>query len=107
MKNGVIVPANRAALIESRPTSHKLIQGDARDLGFISDQSVHLIVTSPPYWTLKRYNDSEGQLGHVADYENFISQLEKVWREAFRIHPVAVAHVVVGRVIRARASREH
>src|SRR5258708_29938319 len=85
MKNGVIVPANRAMLIESRPTSHRLIQGDARNLSFIADDSVHLIVTSPPYWTLKRYNDSEGQLGHVADYENFISQLEKVWRGVFRI----------------------
>src|ERR1051325_4447816 len=85
MKNGVIVPANRAMLIESRPTSHKLIQGDARNLSFIADESVHLIVTSPPYWTLKRYNDSEGQLGHVADYENFVSQLEKVWREVFRV----------------------
>jgi len=85
MKNGVIVPANRAMLIESRPTSHKLIQGDARNLSFIANESVHLIVTSPPYWTLKRYNDSEGQLGHVADYENFVSQLEKVWREVFRI----------------------
>src|ERR1051325_10878871 len=85
MKNGVIVPANRAMLIESRPTSHKLIQGDARNLSFIADESVHLIVTSPPYWALKRYNDSEGQLGHVADYENFVSQLEKVWREVFRI----------------------
>src|SRR5437660_1299083 len=59
MKNGVIVPANRAMLIESRPTSHKLIQGDARNLSFIADESVHLIVTSPPYWTLKRYNDIE------------------------------------------------
>jgi site-specific DNA-methyltransferase (adenine-specific) len=86
MKNGVTLPpANRANLIESRPTSHKLIQGDARNLSFIPNESVHLIVTSPPYWTLKRYNDSEGQLGHVADYENFISQLEKVWREVFRI----------------------
>src|SRR6266850_5056657 len=85
MKNGVIVPANRAHLIESRPTSHKLIQGDARNLSFIPDGSVHLIVTSPPYWTLKRYNDSEGQLGHVVDYEKFVSELEKVWREVFRI----------------------
>src|SRR6266403_3046483 len=85
MKNGVIVPANRAMLIESRPTSHKLIQGDARKLSFIADASVHLVVTSPPYWTLKRYNDSEGQLGHVADYEKFVLELEKVWRETLRI----------------------
>jgi DNA modification methylase len=85
MKFTATTPPNRAALIESRPTSHKLIQGDARNLSFIADESVHLIVTSPPYWTLKRYNDSEGQLGHVADYEKFVSELEKVWREVFRV----------------------
>ena len=51
---------------------------------FIPDESIHLVVTSPPYWTLKRYNDSEGQLGHVADYENS-QRTERVWREAFRV----------------------
>src|SRR5712691_10046299 len=75
----------RTMQLEACPTSHKLIQGDARNLSFIADESVHLIVTSPPYWTLKRYNDSEGQLGHVVDYERFVSELEKVWREVFRI----------------------
>jgi modification methylase len=75
----------RPILFDDLPTSHRLVQGDARDLSFISNESVHLVVTSPPYWTLKRYNDSEGQLGHVADYEQFIKELEKVWREVFRI----------------------
>jgi len=76
---------NRALSLEHRPTSHRLIQGDARDLSFIADASVHLAVTSPPYWTLKRYNETEGQLGHVADYEQFLKDLEKVWREVFRV----------------------
>ena len=52
-------------------TTHRLIQGDARHLGFIASESVHLVVTSPPYWILKRYNESVGQLGHVEDYEQF------------------------------------
>src|SRR5882724_2653835 len=85
MKYAATTPPNRAMLIESRPTSHKLIQGDARSLPFIADESVHLIVTSPPYWTLKRYNDSEGQLGHVVDYEKFVAELNRVWTEAFRV----------------------
>ena len=67
----------RTMQLEACPTSHKLIQGDARNLSFIGDESVHLVVTSPPYWTLKRYNDSEGQLGHVADYEKFVLELRK------------------------------
>ena len=66
-------------------TQHRLIQGDARDLSFLPDESVHLAVTSPPYWTLKKYNDSPQQLGHVADYESFLDSLTEVWRELFRI----------------------
>lgn len=64
---------------------HTLINGDARDLSYIADESIHLAVTSPPYWTLKKYNDSIGQLGHVEDYEMFLQELNKVWKELFRI----------------------
>ncbi len=66
-------------------TYHRLINGDARDLSFLSDESIHLVVTSPPYWNLKRYNENPDQLGHVNDYESFLSELEKVWREVFRV----------------------
>ncbi len=66
-------------------TTHRLIQGDARNVSFIKNESVHLIVTSPPYWTLKRYNENPNQLGHVADYEEFVSELGKVWKEMYRI----------------------
>ena len=66
-------------------TFHRLINGDARDLSFLDDESVHLVVTSPPYWNLKRYNENPDQLGHIQDYEGFLSELEKVWRHAFRV----------------------
>ena len=46
-------------------TVHRLINGDARDLSFLSDASVHLVVTSPPYWNLKRYIENPDQLGHI------------------------------------------
>jgi site-specific DNA-methyltransferase (adenine-specific) len=68
-----------------QPTIHRLINGDARDLSFIDDESVHLVVTSPPYWNLKRYNENPDQLGHIQDYETFIGELEKVWKHVFRI----------------------
>ncbi|WP_051408827.1 DNA-methyltransferase [Syntrophorhabdus aromaticivorans] len=67
------------------PTTHRLINGDARDLSFLGEESIHLVVTSPPYWNLKRYNDNPGQLGHVQDYEAFLAELEKVWRHVFRV----------------------
>jgi len=66
-------------------TYQRLINGDARNLSFLSDESVHLVITSPPYWNLKRYNENPDQLGHINDYESFLCELEKVWREVFRI----------------------
>lgn len=66
-------------------TSHRLINGDARSLAFIEDESIHLVVTSPPYWNLKRYNENPDQLGHIDDYESFLGEIEKVWKESFRI----------------------
>jgi len=66
-------------------TTHRLVNGDARDLSFLADESVHLAVTSPPYWNLKRYNENPKQMGHIEDYEAFLDELEKVWRHVFRI----------------------
>jgi len=66
-------------------TIHRLINGDARELAFLDDSSVHLAVTSPPYWNLKRYNENPDQLGHIQDYEAFLFELEKVWRHIYRI----------------------
>lgn len=66
-------------------TVHKLINGDARDLSFLDNESVHLVVTSPPYWNLKRYKENPDQMGHIQDYETFLRELEKVWKQVFRV----------------------
>jgi hypothetical protein len=68
-------------------TAHRLVLGDARDLGHIADASVHLIVTSPPYFNLKPYHsDANGsQLGRIDDYEAFLVELDKIWAECFRV----------------------
>ena len=66
-------------------TEHRLRLGDARDLSWIPNASVHLIVTSPPYWTLKKYEKNEGQLGEIEDYNAFLDELDKVWRECARV----------------------
>ncbi len=66
------------------PSSHSIYRGDARDMSGLEPQSVHLILTSPPYWTLKEYRDSEGQLGHVEDYDQFLQELDKVWKQCFQ-----------------------
>ena len=66
-------------------TQHTLYRGDSRNLKFIPDSSVHLILTSPPYWNLKEYEGGKNQLGIINDYQVFINELEKVWVECFRI----------------------
>jgi DNA modification methylase len=73
-------------LIESTireiPTEHDLRLGDARTFD-VESESVHLVLTSPPYWTLKEYRANEAQLGHVEDYEEFLIQLDQVWQRSF------------------------
>jgi len=64
------------------PTHHDLRLGDARSME-LEPKSIHLVLCSPPYWTLKEYRRSEGQLGFVADYEDFLGELDKVWQRCF------------------------
>jgi modification methylase len=56
------------------PTFHELHRGDAR-MAELQPASIHLIVTSPPYWTLKEYRQSPGQMGHIAEYDEHYYEL--------------------------------
>jgi modification methylase len=69
--------------IQTIPTTHRLYLGDARKMLNLKPESLHLVLTSPPYWTLKEYRDSDAQLGHIEDYEQFLHELDKVWRQCF------------------------
>src|SRR3989338_5873748 len=73
-----------ATACRQHPTVHKIFRGDARKMTELNDHGVHLALTSPPYWTLKDYRESEGQLGHIEDYEEFLKAIEQVWRECYR-----------------------
>ncbi len=65
-------------------TNHVIINGDSRKMKEIGDESVHLIITSPPYWQLKDYG-SENQLGFNESYESYINNLNLVWNECYRV----------------------
>ncbi len=67
-------------VIASIPTTHNLYRSDARNISFLQPGSVHLVITSPPYWNLKEYRNIEGQLGFINDYEIFLSELDKIWQ---------------------------
>ncbi len=84
-------------------TQHRLRLGDARELDDLSDASVHLVLTSPPYWTLKQYAPHPAQLGAIEDYDEFHDQLDKVWAHCYRLLvPGGRLIVVVGDVCIAR-----
>jgi modification methylase len=65
-------------------TYHKIINGDSRRMNELKDESIHLIVTSPPYWQLKDYG-SEQQTGFHDDYETYINHLNLTWQECYRV----------------------
>ncbi|MEX2158885.1 MAG: site-specific DNA-methyltransferase [Dehalococcoidia bacterium] len=92
------------------PDSHLLAIADARNLGFLADQSIHLVVTSPPYGSLKEYPKGPGQLGNWPSYDDFLEQLDPVWSECLRVLvPGGRLCCVVGDIClsRRKAGRHH
>lgn len=91
-------------------TRHILRRGDAVDLSMLPDESVHLIVTSPPYFNLKEYaSEANGrQLGRMQDYDEFLQQLDRVWQECERVLvPMGRICCVVGPVTVPRRTGRH
>lgn len=70
--------------ISMSPTKHKITIGDSRNMAELQDKSIHLVITSPPYWQLKDYG-SPDQIGFNDSYENYINNLNLVWKECFRV----------------------
>lgn len=64
-------------------THHTIINGDSRQMIELPDNSIHLAITSPPYWQLKDYGN-DNQIGFHDSYENYINNLNLVWKECYR-----------------------
>lgn len=89
-------------------TDHVLYHADARDMSFLEDNSVHLVLTSPPYFNLKEYRKGHNQLGLINDYQSFIDELKKVWKECYRVLvPGSRVVCVVGDVCLSRKKNGH
>ncbi len=67
-----------------------LICGNSKNMSALDDNSVHLVITSPPYFDLKEYNgknnhDSGDQIGNPISYEDYLNDLNQVWDECMRV----------------------
>ena len=65
-------------------TNQKIVIGDSRHMNEVDGQSVHLVITSPPYWQLKDYGH-KNQIGFDHSYEDYINNLNLVWKECHRV----------------------
>ena len=93
--------------VERIPSRHIIVHGDARRMSKSRVGEVHLVLTSPPYWTLKEYRDSPGQMGHIADYDEFLAELDRVWERCYELLvPGGRLICVVGDICLSRRKNE-
>jgi len=93
-------------------TRHRVLAGDARIMRNLPEGAIHLVVTSPPYWTLKRYQEGAGiaQLGHVENYDEFLKELNLTWKRCYdALVPGGRLCIVIGDVClpRKKIGRHH
>ena len=65
--------------------SLEVVNGDSRNLSFLENESISLIVTSPPYWNKADYGDSLTNLGRAATYRQFLEEIRPVFHECYRV----------------------
>jgi modification methylase len=93
--------------VERIPSRHTIIHGDARRMSKSRVGEVQLVLTSPPYWTLKEYRSSPGQMGHIPDYDEFLVELDRVWERCYELLiPGGRLVCVVGDVCLSRRKNE-
>lgn len=66
------------------PISHEVHGHSSERMRELDDESVHLVVTSPPYWNIKDYGN-EDQIGFNESLQEYISRLRRVWSECYRV----------------------
>ena len=67
-------------------TTQQVLPKDARDMSEVAAESVHLAITSPPYFNAKMYSaELDGDLGNIHDLNEWLSQIRLVWQEVYRV----------------------
>lgn len=85
-QNASYVAIMRGELAQNgRKNAPAIIHGDSRDLSFVDDSSVGLVVTSPPYWNKADYGRNSDNLGNAANYRRFFEEIRPVFAECFRV----------------------
>jgi len=89
--------------VQGLDSQHEFFLGDSSSFSELLPNSVHLVLTSPPYWSLKKYRDTPGQLGHIEDYSAFLTKIENVWKSCYdALVPGGRLVIVVGDVCLSR-----
>jgi DNA modification methylase len=65
-------------------TLHRIVIGDSRRMNEINNETIDLIVTSPPYWGIKDYG-VDSQIGYGQTIHEYLKDLFLVWNESFRV----------------------
>lgn len=87
----------------SLPSNHNFICGDSRNMTEVKDESVHLVVTSPPYFNIKDYSEGSDQLGSLNNYQEFTEEIGKIWAECYKkLIPGGRMCIVVGDILQSR-----
>lgn len=63
----------------------QVVHGDSRNLSFIADDSIGLVVTSPPYWNKADYGKGRNNLGNEGNYLGFFEGIRPVFKECLRV----------------------
>ncbi|RLB04272.1 MAG: site-specific DNA-methyltransferase [Deltaproteobacteria bacterium] len=85
--DGVDIEIKRLSQLKIDNTIQKFIFGNSMEMKELEDDSVHLMITSPPYFNAKMYTNEpiEGDLGNVHDLNEWFSDISKVWKEVYRV----------------------
>lgn len=62
----------------------KIIIGDSRNMIEVQNDSIGLVVTSPPYWNIKDYG-LNNQIGYGQTLHDYLKDLYRVWKECYRV----------------------